>query len=72
MSWLSDARDFLKFAKELRDFLMVIGRCLRDEKEERAQELMEIRVREAIAGRARLQASRMAGPRHNHGRIVEP
>lgn len=72
MTWLSDARDFLKFAKELRDFLMVIGRCIRDEKEERAQELMEIRVREAIAGRARLQASRMAGPRNNHGRTVEP
>lgn len=61
--WIKDAREFLQFAEELREFIMVIGRCLRDQKEERAEMLLRERIREQAAGRAAHEASRMAGPR---------
>lgn len=71
MSWLRDAREFLAFAKDLRDFLVTMGRCLRDEKEDRARALLDMRIREQASGRAAHQASRMAGPRNNYGRTVD-
>lgn len=78
MSLLSDlrkGREIAKFGEDIALVLIRIGRALfhgDQAGEQEAHQILETRTREQAAGRAAAEASRLAGPRNNHGRTVQP
>lgn len=60
---LRNAREILSFGREVVELLLDLGRLLKGQKEEQAEAILAERNRETIAGRKRLEASRLAGPR---------
>lgn len=68
----NEVRQWLALAQDVRDFALSIVDAITGNSPERAREILETRIREQAAGRAAHAASSAAGPRHNHGRTVEP
>jgi hypothetical protein len=68
----NEVRQWLALAEDVRDFALSIVDAITGNSPERAREILETRIREQAAGRAAAEASRLAGPRNNHGRTVQP
>lgn len=68
----NEVRQWLALAEDVRDFALSIVDAITGNSPERAREILETRIREQAAGRAAAEASRLAGPRSNHGRTVQP
>jgi hypothetical protein len=68
----NEVRQWLALAEDVRDFVLSITDAITGDNPERAREILETRIREQAAGRAAAEASRLAGPRNNHGRTVQP
>jgi hypothetical protein len=68
----NEVRQWLALAQDVRDFVLSITDALTGNSPERAREILETRIREQAASRSATEASRLAGPRNNHGRTVQP
>lgn len=68
----NEVRQWLSLAEDVRDFAMSIVNALKGNDAEHAREILETRIREQAAGKAAHEASRLTGPRNNHGRTVHP
>ena len=68
----NEVQQWLSLAEDVRDFARSIVALVTGGHYDDARTLLETRIREQAAGKAAYEASKLAGPRHNHGRTVQP